>query len=66
MIDLYNVDFRTLSTYVNPGSVDLILTDPPYNIGNFMRRRGTCLGSMRSNFLSTLGGIILILLLGNQ
>ena len=55
MIDLYNVDFRTLSTYVNPGSVDLILTDPPYNIGNFMRRRGTCLGSLRSNFFVDAG-----------
>jgi DNA modification methylase len=30
-------------------SVDLILTDPPYNLGLFMEKRATNLGALRSN-----------------
>ena len=30
----------------------LILTDPPYNLGNFMKKRATNLSAMRSNHFS--------------
>lgn len=33
-------------------SVDLILTDPPYNLGLFMKNRETNLGALRSNHFS--------------
>lgn len=36
-------------------SVDLIVTDPPYNLGNFMRNRGTNLKKMRENFFGDAG-----------
>lgn len=36
-------------------SVDLIITDPPYNLGNFMRKRQTNLKQMRSNFFASAG-----------
>lgn len=36
-------------------SVDLILTDPPYNLGNFMRDRQTNLKQMRENFFGAAG-----------
>ena len=36
-------------------SVDLIVTDPPYNLGNFMRARDTNLKKMRDNFFGDAG-----------
>lgn len=36
-------------------SVDLILTDPPYNIGNFMLDREAGVHRMRENFFATAG-----------
>lgn len=36
-------------------SVDLIVTDPPYNLGNFMRDRATNLKKMRENFFGDAG-----------
>lgn len=36
-------------------SVDLIITDPPYNLGNFMRARATNLKQMRENFFGDAG-----------
>ena len=36
-------------------SVDLTLTDPPYNLGNFMRDRDTNLVKMRENFFGNAG-----------
>jgi len=38
-----------------PNSVDLILTDPPYNIGKFMKDRATNLARMRENFFGDAG-----------
>ena len=32
------------------GSVDLVITDPPYNLGIFMKERDTNLNRMRENF----------------
>lgn len=40
---------------IEDDSVDLILTDPPYNLGNFMRNRQTNLKKMRSNFFGDAG-----------
>ena len=36
-------------------SVDLILTDPPYNLGLFMKNRATNLKAMRPNFFGAAG-----------
>lgn len=36
-------------------SIDLILTDPPYNLGKFMKDRETNLKQMRSNFFGAAG-----------
>lgn len=37
---------------IRNGSVDLILTDPPYNLGLFMKNRETNLGALRKNHFS--------------
>lgn len=36
-------------SFIDSNSVDLILTDPPYNLGEFMHRRNTNLVKMRKN-----------------
>lgn len=36
-------------------SIDLVITDPPYNLGNFMRSRGTNMGKMRDNYFAYSG-----------
>lgn len=36
-------------------SVDLILTDPPYNLGKFMKERATNLKRMRANYFGAAG-----------
>jgi DNA modification methylase len=52
---LYNEDcIRAMKRLAN-GSVDLILTDPPYNLGNFMKGRDTNLKKMRDNFFGAAG-----------
>lgn len=40
---------------IEENSVDLVLTDPPYNLGLFMKQRGTNLKSMRPNFFGAAG-----------
>jgi site-specific DNA-methyltransferase (adenine-specific) len=35
--------------FIDSSTVDLILTDPPYNLGNFMHKRNTNLVKMREN-----------------
>lgn len=53
--NLYNEDcIKTMKSLEN-NSVDLILTDPPYNLGNFMRGRDTNLKKMRENFFGDAG-----------
>lgn len=37
------------------GSVDLLLTDPPYNLGLFMQERATNLKRMRENYFGAAG-----------
>ncbi|MBL4951024.1 site-specific DNA-methyltransferase [Neobacillus sp. YIM B02564] len=52
---LYNEDcIRSMKRLAN-GSIDLILTDPPYNLGNFMKGRDTNLKKMRDNFFVAAG-----------
>lgn len=40
---------------VDDSSVDLLLTDPPYNLGLFMQERSTNLKRMRSNYFGAAG-----------
>lgn len=47
---LFNADCLDVLKKINAQSVDLILTDPPYNLGIFMQNRDTNLRKMRSNF----------------
>lgn len=52
---LYNEDcIRSMKRLAN-GSIDLILADPPYNLGNFMKGRDTNLKKMRDNFFGDAG-----------
>lgn len=52
---LYNEDcLRAMKRLAND-SIDLILTDPPYNLGNFMKGRDTNLKKMRENFFGAAG-----------
>ncbi|MDY5159679.1 DNA-methyltransferase [Actinotignum urinale] len=52
---LYNDDCIVTMEKLLAGSVDLILTDPPYNLGNFMKDRDTNLKKMRDNFFGSAG-----------
>jgi len=52
---LLNDDCIKAMTNIKTNSVDLILTDPPYNLGNFMRNRSTNLKKMRENFFGAAG-----------
>ena len=38
---LYNQDCIAAMQQINAESIDLIVTDPPYNLGNFMKKRDT-------------------------
>lgn len=40
---------------MNDGSVDLILTDPPYNLGLFMKNRNAGIMRLRENYFGTAG-----------
>ena len=40
---------------IDSNSVDLILTDPPYNLGLFMKNRATNLAAMRKNYFGAAG-----------
>ena len=49
MVMLYNGNCLDIMQRIQENSVDLILTDPPYNIGNFMKNRKAQLHTMREN-----------------
>lgn len=55
-IILYNDDCIVAMKKIADKSIDLIVTDPPYNLGNFMKNRDTNLSKMRDNFF-WLGGM---------
>lgn len=50
-----NGDCLTKMSAIPDHSIDLILTDPPYNLGLFMKKRGTNLKKLRSNHFSAQG-----------
>lgn len=50
-----NGDCLTKMSAIPDNSIDLILTDPPYNLGLFMKKRGTNLRKLRSNHFSGQG-----------
>lgn len=54
-ISLLNGDCIEMFKQIDDESVDLIITDPPYNLGNFMKERQTNLKKMRSNFFGDAG-----------
>ena len=54
-INLMNSDCLAAMGKLQESSVDLILTDPPYNLGKFMEKRATNLHRMRDNFFGAAG-----------
>lgn len=55
MVKLFNQDCLEIMKKIPKESVELILTDPPYNLGLFMTNRDTNLGKMRDNFFADAG-----------
>ena len=54
-IKLYNQDCMEAMKGIQTDSINLIVTDPPYNLGNFMKNRDTNLKKMRDNFFGSAG-----------
>ena len=54
-VNLINDDCIKAMNTIEDASVDLLLTDPPYNLGNFMKKRATNLARMRDNFFAAAG-----------
>lgn len=54
-VNLYNEDCIQAMKKTSAHTVDLVLTDPPYNLGNFMKSRDTNLKKMRDNFFVAAG-----------
>ena len=52
---LYNTSCLDAMRNMESKSVDLVLTDPPYNLGLFMQNRATNLKAMRENFFGAAG-----------
>ena len=52
---VFNEDCIKAMGRMDSDSVDLILTDPPYNLGKFMKERATNLKQMRDNFFGAAG-----------
>ena len=54
-VNLINDDCIKAMKTIEESSIDLLLTDPPYNLGNFMKKRDTNLARMRDNFFAAAG-----------
>ena len=54
-VRLINGDCLVSMEGIADGSVDLLLTDPPYNLGLFMQERATNLKRMRENYFGAAG-----------
>lgn len=52
---LYNENCMRAMKRLTSGSIDLILTDPPCNLGKLMKDRDTNLKKMRDNFFGAAG-----------
>ena len=46
---IFNQDCLKTMSAIGKEKADLILTDPPYNLGLFMKNRDTNINAMRSN-----------------
>lgn len=53
--ELHNGDCLEYMKKISTSSIDLIITDPPYNLGKFMEERDTNLVKMRDNFFGAAG-----------
>ncbi len=54
-MQLFNADCLDAMKNLENSSIDLVLTDPPYNLGKFMENRDTNLAKMRDNFFGAAG-----------
>lgn len=54
-MQLFNADCLDAMKNLEDSSIDLVLTDPPYNLGKFMENRDTNLAKMRDNFFCAAG-----------
>lgn len=54
-MQIENTDCLTLMKKIDDDSIDLILTDPPYNLGLFAKSRAANLQNMRENFFVAAG-----------
>jgi site-specific DNA-methyltransferase (adenine-specific) len=54
-VSLYKGNCVDILKNLGKGSASLVLTDPPYNLGMFMKNRQTNLKQMRSNFFGSAG-----------
>ncbi len=52
---ILNEDCLSALKKVPDNTIDLVLTDPPYNLGLFMKERATNLKAMRPNFFGAAG-----------
>ena len=52
---LYHMGCMDAMKKMEDDSVDLVLTDPPYNLGLFMKNRATNLKAMRENYFGAAG-----------
>lgn len=52
---IYNGDCTYILRQLESGSADLCLTDPPYNLGEFMQGRAAGIQRMRDNFFVSAG-----------
>ena len=55
---LYNEDCIVAMKKIDTNSIDLIITDPPYNLGNFMRNRDTKLSKSMDCFFEESARVI--------
>lgn len=55
MIEIQNGYCEKKVKEISRESVDLIITDPPYNLAKFMNNRDTNLSIMRENFFGVAG-----------
>lgn len=53
--EIYNMNCLEAMKKIPDDTIDLVLTDPPYNLGLFMKNRATNLKAMRENFFGAAG-----------
>lgn len=54
-VTLYSGNCVDILKNIEKSSIDMVLTDPPYNLGIFMKNRQTNLKQMRSNYFGAAG-----------